>query len=535
MFYLLPSWNNKSACFWNNTPLPWYRGTKKMEFDETVNQLRMFYDAQERTKALILNYSPNLRTFLQRENIFETEYYSIFDELQNIKTKNTRTFDFKSLTWPPDVAFSYTPFLVIARRQGKPWARIEFDSMGKVLEILFLKQSLPTKKLVFDDRGFLSSIIYYDTKGIAKEQKFLDQAGRWQFKLDLRTETYCVDVNPDFRTRFSRLRYPDIKDLLMEKYQLFLEKNLSQKDLLIIAAERIQTARVLKAQSKARMVLSFFNKRYPLTDHKNLLHMINNADCCVADTNYNVEKIKKILRENGIQKEVIQVTPFDSRLELGKSQSVKELKIFLLISGLSAVRFSKILKSILSFMEKQPLAELIIAAYPGQSSQSQAIKQQVTAVLKQEKLNDIFTFEQEKNKLSITELALSGHNVGETRDLQWLALESEDDLISALADVRLIIDLSAQPDLFLQIAGISAGIPQINLTDSSYVEHGRNGLIIESIKALPDAIAYYFTGLAHWNEALVYSANKISEYSGENLVSKWKQIMKGAEHDVGTD
>ena len=39
---------------------------------------------------------------------------------------------------------------------------------------------------------------------------------------------------------------------------------------------------------------------------------------------------------------------------------------------------------------------------------------------------------------------------------------NENDIIKELEQTRLIIDVSEEPDLYTQIAGISAGIPQIN-------------------------------------------------------------------------
>lgn len=50
-------------------------------------------------------------------------------------------------------------------------------------------------------------------------------------------------------------------------------------------------------------------------------------------------------------------------------------------------------------------------------------------------------------------------------------MNDELDLIKTLEFVRLIVDLNRHPHLYTQIAGISAGIPQINLVETVYVEH----------------------------------------------------------------
>ena len=45
------------------------------------------------------------------------------------------------------------------------------------------------------------------------------------------------------------------------------------------------------------------------------------------------------------------------------------------------------------------------------------------------------------------------------------------DIIKELEQTRLIVDMSEEPNLYTQIAGISAGIPQINRSQTEYVDH----------------------------------------------------------------
>ena len=90
------------------------------------------------------------------------------------------------------------------------------------------------------------------------------------------------------------------------------------------------------------------------------------------------------------------------------------------------------------------------------------------------------------------------------QDLRFTIKNITDELslIQELDDTRLIIDLSEQPNLYTQIAGISAGIPQINLVGSDYVTHLQNGYILDSISDLPTAADYYLEGLKNWNPGL---------------------------------
>ena len=103
---------------------------------------------------------------------------------------------------------------------------------------------------------------------------------------------------------------------------------------------------------------------------------------------------------------------------------------------------------------------------------------------------------------------------------------NENDIIKELEQTRLIVDLNDEPNLYTQIAGISAGIPQVNRTKTEFVDHLKNGYIISKEGELEKALKHYLTTLKPWNEALVYSVDKIQEYTGPRLIAKWEGWMK---------
>ena len=105
-------------------------------------------------------------------------------------------------------------------------------------------------------------------------------------------------------------------------------------------------------------------------------------------------------------------------------------------------------------------------------------------------------------------------------------IHSDTDLAKALKYVRVILDLGSPADIRTQIAGISGGIPQVNLYTSSYVKHGENGWIMDDISSLKDALLYYLTDLEHWNQSLVHSVKKIEEYTRGEIVEMWKNTIK---------
>lgn len=175
MFYFIPSWYDEGQAFKKNTPF-WYRVFDSISFDDTVNQIKMFQSCGEACKLLVLAYQPQLRYYLHKEGLMTTSYWSFFDDIQNISQRNTQPLNFKELNWPQGVKFLYTPFLVAAHHQGKKLADIEFAENGNLLLINWFEDDYIKWTYFFDDRGFVSSIKFYD-KGHATHQDYLNPSG----------------------------------------------------------------------------------------------------------------------------------------------------------------------------------------------------------------------------------------------------------------------------------------------------------------------------------------------------------------------
>ena len=108
----------------------------------------------------------------------------------------------------------------------------------------------------------------------------------------------------------------------------------------------------------------------------------------------------------------------------------------------------------------------------------------------------------------------------------FVNLIDETALIKEFEYTRLIVDLSLEPHRYTQIAGISAGIPQINRVTSDYVTHLKNGYILEEVTQFEEAASYYLDQLKYWNQALIEAIEKIRENTGERFVEKWEHYLK---------
>ena len=104
-------------------------------------------------------------------------------------------------------------------------------------------------------------------------------------------------------------------------------------------------------------------------------------------------------------------------------------------------------------------------------------------------------------------------------------INANEDLSKIFCTVRLSIDLQDYPDLFTQITGISAAIPQINNIATEYVVHKKNGWILTETDELYSAMEYYLDVLQNWQEARISSINKMNLYSGSSLVDKISKFI----------
>ena len=220
------------------------------------------------------------------------------------------------------------------------------------------------------------------------------------------------------------------------------------------------------------------------------------------------------------------LTSFDSRLRLGSSQERKESKIFFHLDE-KDLPSQSVLQKMFEILAKNPLFEVVFSIYNASDEAVAALDHQ---------LEDL------ASKMGIASLGVQvdSRELGENHLLEDASLFekkldrykvrnffNENDIIKELEQTRLIVDVSEEPDLYTQIAGISAGIPQINRTHTEYVDHLKNGYVLgEMEEELEKAIDYFLRDLKPWNEALIYSVEKIQEYTGQRLIAKWEGWMK---------
>lgn len=516
MYRFIPSWYSNVFKWHANETL----GREKRdgyEFDDTVNQVRMFLSAGEDVEIMVLAYMPRMRSFLHRQGLSGVRVFSVFDKIQGIDESRCGLLSYLDLEWPDDVEFVFSPFVISAFSQNRYFARVELSQEGTLLWIDFLGEDGKTaQRKIFDDRGFLSSTLFFEEERVVR-QDFFDMAGR----LVLRNR-----IAEGKLERFSngtvKRAYASEEEMISKVLGKHLTSS-AKEDTIIIASKEQHNAIAIQAAKGRSVVLSYFEDRFDLSKEEELQQDTSFAKLIVTDTEHTARQIREIV---GGKTPIYDISPFDTRLSLGKSQRIRELKVFMPIDFLEEPFRGYALTQIFAFMQKNPDVRLLVGTTDPTKRNIRSLIDGLRDALEKNQVEGIFVEDEEEEKEP-------GENELEEEEVKprifIKTYLSETDLIRILYDTRLILDVSDQPDLYLQIAGISAGIPQINYRFTRYVEHLKDGFIIQNIHHVTEGLEYYLTGLANWNEALVYCIQEIIKYTGGNLVAKWKELVAGNE------
>ena len=64
MYYFIPSWSGSGKRVWHRDIIPWYRSMQRLEFDDTIHQIRIFQSEDLPVKLLLQAYMPHARYLL---------------------------------------------------------------------------------------------------------------------------------------------------------------------------------------------------------------------------------------------------------------------------------------------------------------------------------------------------------------------------------------------------------------------------------------------------------------------------------------
>ncbi|WP_437750689.1 accessory Sec system protein Asp1 [Staphylococcus shinii] len=516
MKYFIPSWY-QNGTWWSDSAEPFYKKSSVSEFDDTVSLINMYEKNEHAYKIMCLNYSSNFRMFLYRNNLYNASYWSVFDDLQGFKDTTPIPLDYRDFDWPTGTEFVYTPYLITCITDVDKKSTIHFSEEGYLMWIENYINNVKSERYIFDDRGILSSIMYFDEVGEASELSYMTINGDYILKENLKTQT--VTVNPIYSYRFNKTDYGDMKELIKEQVSMYLTNYIDEKDRFIVASDERHNRLIASVIPKYQLCFTTFSERNNLSEEieKDVLNYSTNW---VVDTLENEKVLTSYIQQQKMNINVMRITPFDAQILPSISNQLYETQIGFYIDGLSVNDINSILNYLVDYSEKNSNSKIILLSRFSQDSWPSAIFEKI------EEINGNMG-QRTGNEEVITEVVTE-----EKKLISYNYLPSEADLIKAIPTLRLLIDLNKEPNLFLQISCISAGIPQINCRKTDYVKDKANGMVINDYESMPVALNYFLNHLINWNYSFSYSIQMVDTYSALNIISQLDAFIEGEMNDA---
>ena len=528
MLHFIPAWYQENN--WCENEQYWYARRMRSEFDDTVKHIQLFHRSKAYPfQVMLLSYAPNFRHFLHRQSVFHAPYWSCFDAIQEVKRKKVMMFSFHNLNWPEHIEFIYSPFALVAMLNGKKYAQVEFGEDGNLIQIDIYQNEKIQRRNIYDDRGFVSSTILYENE-TPLYQDYLTDKGVWKIReffedghveVNPKCTYYLLEYDGESCTKhFAHTSYAKMEQVIYEVLISYL-KLVDDKDMFCVAMHELHTKILKKALKNKKMILSFFGERYNVKKHSDDVAMIKDADYIITDSQENLRWLQK-----GTKKQInriTDITPFDSRVDFGISQQLNIQKIMVPIDGMEDARFEKLIQYLGAYLKTNDNARIHLFTRLADFDRKRNLLEQTRQCLKNAGMEEAWAAEDSQG--GETENLLDNY---EAIPVKFFVEQCVDELAvsKCIREQRLIVDMRKNNELYLRITGISVGIPQIVYRDTEFVEDGKNGLVVRTMKKLPDAISYYLDSLTNWNEAMIYSYELGQKYTTDVLLEKWKEVME---------
>lgn len=161
---LLPTWQENS--------------NSKNEVDSSLALTKLFLRAEDQVTVIFANYLPRLRTWLGQAQIEAIQYWSAYDELQQVTQKDRQPLDLTDFTWPKNAEFvrMYDRIVVLVDLAHYATIYFTYPKADLIDRIDLLQNGQVAQQLTIDDRGFVSRVLTYQEESL-KTIDYLSQSG----------------------------------------------------------------------------------------------------------------------------------------------------------------------------------------------------------------------------------------------------------------------------------------------------------------------------------------------------------------------
>ena len=527
MLYFIPAWYQGNQ--WRENEQSWYTRRMHTEFDDTVKQIQLFHRSKVHPyRILLLSHAPNFRHFLHRQGVYHAPYWSCFDAIQGIQRTKAVVLSFHNLKWPEGIEFIYSNFVLMAMLDGQLYARAEFGEDGNLIRIDLYKDGVLHRKNVYDDRGFVSVTIRYE-KGQEVWQDYLGEDGIWRIRvyaadghveINEKSPRYLLHCGQQEKwQQYTRNRYDSLQEILEEVLQAYLALT-EPEALFCMGMYELHTPMLERALRDRKKILSFYENRFPAGKIPEIMNLLQDADYIVVDSEENLRKILGC--SEGLLTRIREISPYDSRVDHGISTQLNVQKILVPVDGIEEEVLDRLILQLGAYLRENENARVHWFTRKADYDIETRLLENTRRTLHRAGLPEGWAAKSGETAVAENELEEKPVPV------KFYVEQCVDELSvsKCIREQRILVDLRKEREIYLQIAAVSVGIPQIVRKKTKYVEHGKNGFLLQNLSELDHCLEYYLDGMKHWNEAHIHSRELGEQNSTKVLIQEWKEVIE---------
>ena len=481
----------------------------------TITEMRVFQHGDEPIGLVVLNYVPSLRRFMHRQGINGITYWNFFDEVQGLEGDDAEPIDFLAMEWPADAAFFYNPFAVTVMQGEEVYARIYLAPDGMLQRIRFYGSGMPSLERIYDDRGFLSSVLMHDEAGSPATQYYLNRAGDVIISEDVPSGQITVVQNE--ADRFQQAAYDGWGDLLAELLAQHFAKPENAADTVVLATSEQHNELIRQALTTQSLVLA----RSSLEASRVSDALLARAMSCfsaeeISDQDPRWEALPHL-----------SMRPLERRSTFGASANEADVIISLFTDNIDLEQLDAIIANLAMQMVDDDRTRVNLLTFRGHDVDR---LRDMRRIMDGYQGLDLAALLEDNGSDLAADIGLSQ---GREPKLKLVTITREADLIQALAATRLLVDFGDRPDQRVAAEAVCAGVPQVNRQPQDLLTDRLNGYLVQSEDQLAEAADYFLDGLEHWNQSLVQCNALIDLFSPTEVLGRW-ELVKGAMDLAGT-
>ncbi|GEO70151.1 accessory Sec system protein Asp1 [Levilactobacillus acidifarinae] len=499
----------------------WSRDALRLADTPVVKLARLFIDNQVPVELLLLQPLPWLRYQLQTNQLTSLSWWNVFDDLQQVHQATGLPLGLEDLALPRGTQFVYLSDTVLLQRAGQLYGEVHFHPAGFVSWVEMTDETGQRTVKVYDDRGFCSTLTVYNHRGQRLETRWFapDTHPVMRRLTDNQIQLLAADGT-------TQRVYKSLDALIAERTQA----HLAQRSDLLISDANPGTATILTQLAQHHRIAYLLSTQMAPTLPEDLLGAVERV---IVPTTQMITKFKDVNANLGTPVEA--VSPYATTFALGNSTELPETTVVWAVNHLTTTAQTVVAHQILAWLAKDEHHYLttIVTSQAAIKKTTTLLRQQILSLAgiplespTAQLLQGLLIQLQQKQAVDRDQLPPEVLKVlDQLLRIQVLYRLNDQQRQRILGAARVLVDLGAMPDLQLQIAAISAGIPQINTTTTGYVRNHQNGLIITQLRKLTPALDYYLGTLAHWNESLVATISSLENLAEPKLLAYWKEVI----------